>query len=271
MPDSPEYILGADPGELERLRLQHKVWVRQTYGFLDRAGLRVGQTALDLGSGPGYTTLELATFVGASGRVIAVDESPYFIEFLAAQCEQHGVGNVEAVRSRVEELELEAESVDLAYARWLFCWLEEPMAVFRKIASYLKPGGALAVQEYLDWAAVSVLPESELVVNAFAACCRSWEAGKADMDIARKLPAIAPEVGLRLERFEPIARMGGVGSLEWQWVGTFLRDYLPKVAKMGLYDESEYPAFLEEWARLEREGRAYVLPPIMSEAVLRKV
>lgn len=268
--DSPEYILGADSVEIARLRFQHKVWVEQCYAFLTRCGLRAGHAALDIGSGPGYTTLELATIVGERGRVIAVDESAMFLDSLRAECARFGLGNVTAVQSKVEALDIEADAFDLAYARWLFCWLEEPEPAMARAARALKPGGALALQEYLNWGAMCVLPANELVTSAIAACRRSWDHGGGDIDIARRLPEIAPRLGLTLEYFEPIARMGGVGSLEWQWVGTFLRDYLPKVAKMGLYDEREYPAFLAEWGRLENEGLSHIFTPVMSEAILRK-
>ena len=270
MPQTPEYILGADPGELARLRFQHKVWIEQAYAIFRRAGLRAGHTALDLGSGPGYTTLELATVVGETGRVIAVDESAVFLEHLRGECERFGLRHVEAVESKVETVELEPASIDVAYARWLFCWLEDPAPAMARVAAALRPGGALALQEYLNWGAMHILPHNDHVANAIAACRRSWDLGKADMDFARRLPDLAPQLGLEIEHFQPISRLGATGSLEWQWVGTFLKGYLPKVAKMGLYDMGEHPALVAEWDRLEREGASYIFTPVMSEAILRK-
>ena len=270
MSTAHEYILGADAVELARLRFQHKVWVSQMYAFLETAGLRAGHAVLDLGAGPGYTTLELATIVGETGRVVAVDESESFLNYLRAECDRYELRNVEIVRSRVETLDLPSASFDVAYARWLYCWLSDPEGALRHTATFLRPGGAILLQEYLHWGAMRIIPDDPVVTEAIAACRRSWDAGRADMDIARRFPEIAPRIGLTVELFEPIARMGRVGSLEWQWVGTFLRDYLPKVAARGLYDQAEYPRFLERWRDLERDGASSIFTPLMSQAILRK-
>ena len=80
--EQDEYILGTDPDELERLRFQHHVWVAPMHELLARAGLGAGQRVLDLGCGPGFTTLELAQFVGPTGRVVASDQSKRFLTTL---------------------------------------------------------------------------------------------------------------------------------------------------------------------------------------------
>jgi len=268
--DHQPYILGADDAELARLRFQHKVWTPHLYALAQRAGLRAGQTAIDLGSGPGYTTLELAAMVGERGRVLAVDESPYFIEHVKRHAEQFALANIETQLTKAEHLEAEPESFDLAYARWLFCWMEDPVPALQRAADALRPGAALAMHEYLHWGSIDLYPESDPVRRALEACRASWDHGKADMNFAQRLPDLAPTVGLTLEHFDAIPRMGRVGSMEWQWVGTFLRDYLPRLGKLGLYDMDDFPALQDEWRRLEIEGRAHVLTPLMSEAILRK-
>src|SRR6185369_1571640 len=45
-------------------------------------GLKDGQVACDVGSGPGYLTLRLAPAVGSSGLVYAVDVEPRLLEAL---------------------------------------------------------------------------------------------------------------------------------------------------------------------------------------------
>lgn len=52
--------------------------------LLALAGLQPGQTALDLGCGPGFWTLPMAEIVGPQGQVIALDVSPEMLEALAA-------------------------------------------------------------------------------------------------------------------------------------------------------------------------------------------
>ena len=68
-----EYRFGYSPEEIERLRFQHHVWAEENQRFVSRAGFSKGATLVDLGCGPGYTTLDLAKIVGSRGKVIAID------------------------------------------------------------------------------------------------------------------------------------------------------------------------------------------------------
>src|SRR5688572_17876789 len=136
--ETDEYILGTDVEELERLRFQHQVWVKEQYELLERAGVRAGMSVLDLGCGPGLTTLELAHVVGESGRVIACDQSERFLATLRRECAHLGFTHVEPRLGSVEELVLPEASLDAAYARWLFCWLSDPLAVLRRVARALR-------------------------------------------------------------------------------------------------------------------------------------
>ena len=125
--ETKDYILGVERAELERLRFQHTVWTEQMYALLVRAGVRAGQRALDLGCGPGFTTVEIARLIGEGGHVLARDQSAGFLEFLAQERERLGLSWIEPSLGSVETLELEPGSIDVAYARWLFCWLPDPL------------------------------------------------------------------------------------------------------------------------------------------------
>lgn len=264
------YVLGTDDLEIRRLALQHSAWVRQAYALWDHAGLRAGQRVLDLGSGPGFTTIELARIVGPTGHVLASDRSARFLAFLESECARLGLNCVEPRLGAVEELELVPGSFDAIYARWLFCWLRDPGAVLTRVAAGLRPGGVVLLQEYLDWAAMSLVPRSARFERVVAACMASWREAGGTIDLAAELPRLAPRAGLVLESLRPVARLGPVGSLEWGWLGRFFVDYLPKVVARGLLDEAERVAFLQEWNERTAEGASLVLTPTMADAVLRR-
>ena len=65
---SGAYVLGTEPPERERLRLQHEVWLPLAQAAWERAQLAPGQRVLDLGAGPGFCSVGLARAVGAKGR-----------------------------------------------------------------------------------------------------------------------------------------------------------------------------------------------------------
>ena len=268
-PTNKEYILGTDSAELDRLHFQHKVWVEQAYAIWTRAGFRKGDNVLDLGCGPGFTSLELATLVGSTGKVIARDQSASFLEFLRSERERRALHQIEPSLGPVEELELRPAALDGAYARWLFCWLPDAKSVLAHVARALKSGGVLALQEYVDWAAMSLVPRSSAFDRMVAACMASWDAGGGTMNIGAHLPEMAQECGLTLESFQPVARMGGVGSLEWRWLTRFFDSYVPKVVEAGLLSAGEHAAFRAEWEERTADGTSYCLTPTMVDAVLR--
>ena len=265
-----EYILTTEPAEIERLRLQHHAWIEQAYALFARAGLCAGQAVLDLGCGPGFTSFELATVVGPRGRVIARDESARFLEGLAAERDRRGLRWIEPSLGRVEDLELPPESLDAAYARWLFCWLPDPLVVLQRVARALKPGGVLLLQEYVDWGAMQLFPRGPAFARGVEACLASWKAGGATIDFAAELPELAPRAGLVLEHLRPRARLARVGALEWRWLDQFFRLYLPKVVERGLLSARELAAWTEEWERRAAEGSSFVATPTVADAILRR-
>ena len=63
-----DYVLGTHDEEIERLGLQHRVWLPRASDAWRRAGFSVGHTLLDVGCGPGWATLDLAGIAGPTGR-----------------------------------------------------------------------------------------------------------------------------------------------------------------------------------------------------------
>ncbi len=271
MGDEREYILGTDRAELERLEFQHQAWVAQLYAVAARAGLRTGDTLLDLGCGPGFTSLELARIVGPQGRVIACDASERFLGFLAEERTRRGLVQIEPRRARVEELEQAPGSLDAAYARWLFCWLPDPGAALQSVARMLKPGGVLILQDYLDWGAMKLLPHSAPFARGVQTCLQSWKDGGSAIDVMELLPDLARGCGLRVELFETRARLGAVGSLEWRWIEEFFRSYLPKLVAQGRFPAAELEAWSAEWRTRAQQGTSWCLAPTMADLVLRRV
>jgi ubiquinone/menaquinone biosynthesis C-methylase UbiE len=265
-----EYILGTHAREIERLRVQHTAWVEHTYRLLRRAGICAGQSVADLGCGPGFTTLELARCVGPKGRVVACDRSERFLEHVKEQCRQQEIRGVETVLGDAERLDLPPDTLDMAYARWLLCWVPDASVIIERLARIVRPGGVLVFQEYLDWGAMKLVPVSIPFGAAVDACMQSWLAGKATINIAAQFPDLAARYGLVLEHFEPIARLGRVGSLEWRWVTDFLRSYLPGLVEQGLLTSDELTAFEADYHARREDGKTFIYTPTMANAILRR-
>ncbi len=106
-----------------------------------------GMTALDLGCGPGFFTLDMARLVGRSGRVIAVDLQQ---------------GMLAKVREKIRRSELEdritlhqcsesaigiSDQIDFALAFYMVHEIPDKESFFSEIATILKPGGRMLIVE----------------------------------------------------------------------------------------------------------------------------
>jgi len=118
---------------------------------LERAGLRAGETVLELGPGPGAFTVDAAQRVGPEGRLIAVDIQPGMIAQVNARVKAAGVTNVETHVASAFELPLADASVDRAYLITVLPEIPDPVRALREVHRVLKPGGVVSMtEEFLD-------------------------------------------------------------------------------------------------------------------------
>src|SRR5690606_33733880 len=125
------------------------------------------------------------------------------------------IDNVETIESDVNELNLPAASLDGAYARWLMCFLPDPLNVIRRVANALRPGGVFAIHDYSDYLGVNVLPHSAAFRRVFEAVTESWRAHGGDPNVASRLPELLVEAGLEVREATPLVRSARPGTTLW--------------------------------------------------------
>lgn len=126
---------------------------------IHKAGLRRGDTLVDLGCGKGLVALEAARIVGPQGRVIGVDLSEEALNKAREEACRRGLSNLEFILGDVCELPLEDAIADAVTGRSVLAYLKDRKAALREALRILRPGGRISLfepvlrEEYyqMDW------------------------------------------------------------------------------------------------------------------------
>lgn len=266
--EANQYILGTEKDELHRLGLQHQIWASEAHTGWENAGFKVGDTILDLGSGPGFCSKELAYLLGNQGKVIAVDKSQNYIDFIEQTAKLHAI-NIEAICKDFDHLELPDNSIDGMYCRWALAWVSNPEKILEKVYKALKPGGKMVIQEYFDWSTHQTLPNFPNLDKAIAACLRSFKEQPGDIDVGRDIPDMLSKKGMKINT-RLMAKLAKPDNQLWQWPKSFYKLYFPKLTEMEYLSEDEVKNALVEFDLLESNKAAHLFCPTLIEVIAEK-
>ena len=127
-------------------------WVQPPDKLIERSGIKPGMTVIDLGCGSGAFITFVAKVVGEQGRVYAVDIQPAMLQQLERKLfksENQDVRNIELKEASAYELPFEDGALDLVYMVTVLQEIPDRGKALREIRRVLKPGGILAVTEFL--------------------------------------------------------------------------------------------------------------------------
>lgn len=265
MEDRGEYLLGMDPLEVERLGRQHESWRAHTEHLWRVAGIRAGETVIDLGSGPGFCSIDLARIVGPAGRVVAVDASERALLHLRQASEGAGLENIETLAADVGAFDPTIIRPDVVFARWLLSFLPEPEELVLRLGHALRPGGRLVVMDYWNYLAIRAEPHAPLFTRVFEAVHRSFADSGGSLEVAGRVPAAMLAAGLSPTNIEMLPQVGRPGNPAWRWLSDFQRLYLPSLVAKGYLSQAELGDHFDWWAEMERRDDAFFLgPPVLA-------
>lgn len=266
-----DYVLGTEDDEVERLGLQHLVWRPRVTDAWRRAGFTTGQHLLDIGCGPGYATVDMAAIVGQTGRITAFDWSPRFLERAAIRARSAGLDNIERVHLDLDSGTLPRLAADGAWCRWVFAFLKHPRPLLAAISETLRPGGALVVYEYFNYASWRLSPRQPGFEEFVQVVMSSWRSTGGEPDIGLDLVSWLPEMGFRIEELRPIVDVVSPDNFVWQWPSTFVDVGVTRLAALGHFSETRAAEVKEMFQRAEAEPNTRMVTPGVIEIIARKV
>lgn len=107
-----------------------------------------GQSACDVGAGPGYFTLRLARAVGTAGLVYAVDVEPRILDALRTRVEESGARNVMPILGLGGDPLLPPAACDVILVVNTYHHFPDRTGYLRRLARSLKPGGRIVNVDY---------------------------------------------------------------------------------------------------------------------------
>ena len=266
MPDTNAYILGTDNQELLRLDIQHKVWQSETKKGWSLAGFKEGQTLLDLGSGPGSCSLELADIVGPSGNIVAIDRSQSFINHLSELANNFNLP-IETIHSDFDSMKLVDNSLDGMFCRWALAWVSNPKEIIGKITKAVKPGGILVFHEYFDWSTHHIYPETKNLMSAITAALNSFKESDSEIDVGAFIPGYLDSFGASIVSTRLMPKLASPNSDIWKWPKTFYESYFPRLIDMGYLKKQTVESAFAELKDLESLHYARLACPLMIEVI----
>jgi predicted methyltransferase len=126
--DEKERDDAGEPGQLVRL-----------------LGIKSGMTVADIGAGSGYYVVRLSPIVGASGRVIAEDVVPEYLQSLRKRVRDLGLQNVMISPGEPHDPRLPTDSVDVAILVHMYHEIAQPYALLYNLVPALKPQARVGI------------------------------------------------------------------------------------------------------------------------------
>lgn len=270
MDKNPEYILGVNQTELERMKFQHGVWKKCTDDFLDKTGIKSGWKCMDVGSGPGFVSADIRELIGSAGELTVVEPSVFYLNHFRDLCKKKEWSNVKFVNSNFEEAEIENDYYDLIFLRWVIDFVKEPEEYLIKLISCLKKGGIIAIQDYV-YENISVYPKGGPVDDLGEAIRAYWKTGGGDPYFAIKIPAVFKKNNVELIDLTPIVRAGGTESDLYEWANKFMSTHINLMHEKNVITKQQCDDFINDWNSRRNNPESIFLSPLIMNVMGRKL
>jgi arsenite methyltransferase len=132
------------------------------------AGLKPGETVLDLGSGAGIDVFLASIKVGPQGKALGVDMTPQMVKKANALAVEKGYRNVEFRLGEIENLPLADNYINTIMSNCVINLAPDKSRVFKEAYRVLKPSGKMVVSDIVSEKPLPVMMQADM--NAWSSC-----------------------------------------------------------------------------------------------------
>lgn len=159
------------------------------------ANITPGTTIVDVGSGPGTITADLAERA-APGTVVGIDAVPTIVEAANTLAADRGLTNLTFRVGDAYALDLPDASADIVHTHQTLHHLARPADALREFARVARPGGIIAARE-VDYEGVIWYPLIPALTEWLDLYLRVHRGSGGEPAAGRRLKSWAQEAGLR--------------------------------------------------------------------------
>jgi SAM-dependent methyltransferase len=233
---SDDYVFdNAGSRALSRFLELSRLYDANTIRHIEEVGIDEGWSCLEVGVGGGSIARWLCKRVGATGRVVATDIDPTFLQALSFP-------TLEVHRHDIRVEPLPAHEFDLVHVRMVLMHLSERDAALERLVTALKPGGWIVIEEFDD---LTLLPEpasypGEISLKVRRALQHALAARGVDLRYGRLLLSRLHTLGLLNTGSEASASIWRAGSPGIRLLKLTCEELRESIIDSGLMSPSEF-------------------------------
>ena len=209
---------------------------RRTLAAID---LQAGESALDVGCGPGFLVREMAEQLGEKGRAVGIDSSEQMLALAGRRTAD--LPQVALIEGRIEDSGIKDDSFDAVCCSQVLLFLADTGAALAEFHRILKPGGRLAVIE-TDWRGVVLNADDDALTRRMFA---AWDAAQVTPNLPVCLKRTIEEAGFSNVEIEGIPIINTSFGPEG-FSGGMLRGVAKKAKATGFVSDEEAKSWIDD-------------------------
>jgi ubiquinone/menaquinone biosynthesis C-methylase UbiE len=212
--------------------------------------LRPTDRLLDIGTGPGTITADLADRLSA-GSVTGIDNAETAVAETRRLAAERGLGNLTVTKGDVYALTYEDGAFDVVHAHQVLQHLADPVAALREMGRVSRPAGIVAVRD-ADYAAMTWYPDRPELHRWMELYQQVARHNGGEPDAGRRLVTWARAAGFAsVDASASVWCFADRADLAW-WSGTWADRLLAssfgeQAVHLGLTDPGELARLAQGW------------------------